>query len=312
MANQIETQVQREWKWPVAADLFLAGAGAGGYATGVLASYGGATWEPVARTGVALGFPLLFLGVLFLIMDLGVKMRALRVFFNPGTSWLSRGSLIISVFTTLAFVHLVLMVWPGHMAVNYPLLRVIGVVNFIFAILVMVYTGVLLGASRAIAFWNTAMLPLLFLVSAATTGVMAVVLLTPSSPELTGAFQLLSRALLVLLILQLIAVAFYIQASHRTDESRASARMLLKGKLAGAFWFGLVVVGILAPLALLVIEAAGVSAGDLSSTLWLTRIAAILGLFGGLLLRRLVLAAGVRAPLRAGGIEYTFPSPIAR
>lgn len=312
MANKLESQVQNEWKWPVAADLFLAGTGAGGYAMGVLASYGGADWEPVARTGVALAFPLLLIASLFLILDLGVKMRALRVFLNPGTSWMTRGSLIISVFMTLGFLHLILMVWPGQMAVNAPLLRVIGVVNFVFAILVMIYTGVLLGASRVIAFWNTAMLPLLFLVSAGSTGVMAVILLTPSSPALSGAFRLLSQVLLVLLVVQCIVIAFYVQSSHRTDESRASARLLLKGRLAGTFWFGLIVAGLLIPLALMIIEVAAVAEGDLSSTLWVTRIAAILGLFGGLILRRLVLAAGVKAPLRAAGIEYTFPSPILR
>jgi len=310
MGNKLDNQVQREWKWPVAADLFLAGTGAGSYATGVLASYGGPNWEPVARTGIALGFPLLLIASLFLILDLGVKMRALRVFLNPGTSWMTRGSLIISVFMTLAFLHLVLMVWPGEMAVNAPLLRVIGVVNFVFAILVMIYTGVLLGASRVIAFWNTAMLPLMFLVSACNTGVMAVILLTPASPALSGAFRLLSQVLLVLLVLQGIVVAFLLQASHRTDESRASAQLLIKGRLAGTFWFGFIVVGLLVPLALVVIEVVGVAEADLSTTLWVTRIAAILGLFGGFLLRRLVLAAGVKTPLRAGGIEYTFPKPI--
>jgi formate-dependent nitrite reductase membrane component NrfD len=152
------------------------------------------------------------------------------------------------------------------------------------------------------------MLPVLFLVSAATMGMMAVVLLTPASTVPISVFGLLSKALLALLVLNIILVAFYIQASHRTDESRASAHLLLKGGLASAFWYGLVVVGLLIPLALLVIDVTVVKA----ETLWLIRTAAVCGLVGGFILRRLVLAAGVKNILRAAGIDFTFPSPIAR
>ena len=311
MVNKWESQTQTEWSWNIAAYLFLAGVGAGGYAAGVFAGYGGTPWGSVAKTGIALGFPLLAVGTIFLISDLGVKIRALRVFLNPKTSWIARGSLIISVFMILSFVHLVLAVWPGQMAVDAPLLRLLGAVNLIFSVLVMIYTGVLLGASRPIAFWNTAMLPLLFLVSACSTGLMAVILLTRSqtAPEV---FKLLSKIDLVLIILEATALAFYIQASHRTDESRVSANLLLRGRLSSTFWYGLVAVGIVIPLALEIISVTVVNEGDTISTLWLMKTAAILGLFGGLMLRRLVLAAGVRAPLRAAGIEYTFPSPIVR
>lgn len=311
MMDKWESQAQTEWSWYIAAYLFLAGVGAGGYAAGVIASYGGPAWESVAKTGVALGFPLLAAGTIFLILDLGVKVRALRVFLNPKTSWIARGSLIISAFMILSFVHAVLTVWPGRVVMEAPPLRLLGVVNLIFAVLVMIYTGVLLGASRPIAFWNTAMLPLLFLVSGCSAGVMAVIVLTPSgaAPEV---FKLLSQIDLVLIILETVALAFYIQASHRTDESRASANLLLKGRLAGTFWLGLVVVGLLIPLALETLEVTAVAEGALTATLWLTRAAALMGLYGGLILRRLVLAAGVRAPLRAAGIEYRFPSPIVR
>jgi formate-dependent nitrite reductase membrane component NrfD len=147
------------------------------------------------------------------------------------------------------------------------------------------------------------MLPTLFLLSAAATGTMAVALLAPGS---VAPFEMLSKVLLALLILKTILVIFYIQASHRTDESRASAHLLLKGRLSGLFWFGLIVVGLLGPIALLILNVTTMH------EIWLTRTAAILGLLGGFILRRLVLAAGVRAPLRAAGIEFTFPSPIVR
>ena len=310
MTQGFENQVQTEWKWLVTADLFLAGMGAGGYAAGVLASYGGPAWEPVARTGVALGFPLLLLATFFLLLDLNVKRRALWIVLNPSTSWITRGSLIVSVFMGLSALHLGLMVWPGEMAVDAQLPRLLGTVNLLLSVLVMVYTGALMSASRPIAFWNTAMLPLLFLISAATTGTMAVVLLTPYGPELSGVFQVFARVIVSLLTLKAIVIVFYIQASHRTGESRESARLLLKGRLAKGFWLGVVGAGLLIPLILVIVA---VSMEDqLSSAIWLIRTACILGLVGALILRRLILAAGVRAPLRAAGIEYTFPSPFER
>jgi formate-dependent nitrite reductase membrane component NrfD len=303
MSQELDSQVQTEWKWPVAADLFLAGTGAGAYAAGVLASFGGPEWQGIARMGVILAFPLVLLATFFLIVDLGVKTRALRVFINPGTSWITRGSLIITGFMTLTFLHLILMVWPGQMAADAPLLRALSVVNLVFSVLVMIYTGALLGASRAIAFWNTAMLPVIFLLSATATGTMAVALLAPGSE---APFEMLSKVLLVFLVLKTILVVFYVQASHRTDESRASAHLLLKGRLSGMFWFGLIVVGLLAPIMLLILNV------TIMHEIWLTKAAAILGLVGGFILRRLVLAAGVRAPLRAAGIDFKFPSPIVR
>jgi formate-dependent nitrite reductase membrane component NrfD len=72
------------------------------------------------------------------------------------------------------------------------------------------------------------------------------------------------------------------------------------------FWFGLIVIGLFVPLALIIIDVVAMGEGNL----WLIRTAAVLGLVGGFILRRLVLAAGVRTPLRAAGIEYTFPSPV--
>ena len=77
MTDKWDKQVQHEWNWYIAAYLFLAGVGAGSYGAGVLASFAGTDWENVARTGIALGFPLLAAGTVFLILDLGVKAQAL-------------------------------------------------------------------------------------------------------------------------------------------------------------------------------------------------------------------------------------------
>jgi formate-dependent nitrite reductase membrane component NrfD len=289
--------------------LFLAGVGAGGYLAATLANYFVPNSGVFVRAGVILAFPLLAIGTIFLIMDLGVKLRALKVFLNPGTSWIARGSWIISIFMIFSFIHFVMMVYPGNTPVGDPMLKSLSAVNLVFSVLVMIYTGVLLGASRAIAFWNTAMLPLLFLLSASSTGIFAVLLLTPAQ-ELHWALSFFGRLDLLLLMLETIVVIFYLQAAHRTDEARASVQLLLRGRLAAMFWLGLIVLGLAIPLALETVSFLGKM--EVGSSIWIIRTASVSGLIGGLILRRLVLAAGVRTPLRAGGIEFTFPSPVRR
>jgi polysulfide reductase chain C len=309
MSDKLESQVQTVWGWAIAVHLFLAGAGAGCYAVGVLASFAGPQWARVALTGIALAFALLALDTALLIRDLGVKSHALRVFAHPATSWIARGSWIIAGVMTLVFVHLVALLQP-QLGIGPGVLRAISVAGLAGAIAIMIYTGALLTASRAIAFWNNALLPVLFVLSATASGMMAILLLMPPTPALAEAFLRFARIDVLLILLQLAALALYIQASHRTHEARASAHLLMKGRLAIGFWLGLVGVGLVAPLALEMIATFGGDPGV--GTLWMLKAAAVARLSGTVLMPRLILAAGIRTPLRAAGIEFTFPTPALR
>ncbi|MEW5806270.1 MAG: NrfD/PsrC family molybdoenzyme membrane anchor subunit [Acidobacteriota bacterium] len=302
---------QTEWGWKIAAYLFLAGVGAGGYAAGVIADF--LHWEFIARAGIIIGFPLVFIGTFFLIADLGVKMRALRAFMNPGTSWIAKGTWIISIFMVLGFIHIVTWFWPFQWLEAMRGLRLaLSALNLIFALLTMIYTGVLLGASRPIPIWSTAVLPLLFLVSAVSTGVMAILLLLScygigTGSEVEASLARLAKLDILLIILEFIVIASYLQATHRTVESRAAALLIIRGKLSGYFWGGVISVGLLLPILIEIIDVLFFKRAPLEATIILIFASTIPGLIGGLLLRFVVLAAGVKAPLRAAGIEYTIP-----
>lgn len=332
---EVKIEGQTEWGWKIAMYLFLAGVGAGAYAVGIISAY--LDYEIIPKIGVILGFPLVFIGTLFLITDLGVKFRALRVFMNPGTSWIARGTFIISAFMILGAIHLATWIWPFQWLEEAGDFRkILGTINLIFAILTMIYTGVLLGASRPIALWSTAMLPILFLVSALSTGIMVMILVSSIGglAFLIGGtaleigfgvcwvFSKLVYADIFLLILELIILAFYLQAMHRTEESRASCQMMLKGKMASVFWLGIIVLGLVIPLSIEIIESsflvsefslqhevAGKGVGFLIHIEAFTTgiVAAIFGLMGGFLLRYVILACGVKAPLKASGFEFTIP-----
>lgn len=306
---QWTAQGQREWGWKIALYLFAAGVGAGSFAVAIAASRFGPVGLAATRAGIVLGFPSLLIGSLLLVSDLGVKPRAWRAFLRPSSSWIARGTIIISGFMILAALPLAASLWsiaglePTTVGWN-----IVAALGFVFAILTLVYTGVLLGASRAITLWSTAVLPMLFLVSGLSTGSLgtSLVLLFPPDSGLDAEAQvLLARAEVVVLALEALVLAFYLQATHRVEESRSSARLIVRGELRGRFWFGVVFLGLVVPFATSLVELLTGHAGAL------VPVGAVCGLVGGLLLRHVVLAAGAKAPLRAAGIEYQLPTGMA-
>ncbi|OHB74165.1 MAG: hypothetical protein A2Z34_03880 [Planctomycetes bacterium RBG_16_59_8] len=306
---------QSEWGWKVAVYLFLAGAGAGAYTWGAVADLFGGASSLVSKTGLLLGFPLVFIGTLFLIADLGVKPRALRVFMNPGSSWIARGTFIISTFMILGAIHFAAGIWPFRWLMEQESLRhIIGAVNILFAALTMLYTGILLGASRPISLWSTAMLPALFLISALSTGAMAIAFslavgeMAAILPGQNDSIARLATLDAILIVAEALAIVVYLQATHKTEESRESLRLMLKGAYAPLFWIGVVALGLIVPLTSAVAE----GASFLAVPTIMVAATSLCGLLGGFFLRYAVLACGVRAPLRAGGIAYTFPSTCAR
>lgn len=298
-------KAQSKWSWLIAAYLFLAGLGGGAYVTGVVADFLGEGWVAIAKIGVCLGFPCVAAGCIFLLLDLGSPANFWRAAMRPNTSWIARGTLIITIFMILNVLHIAFWLWPfNNLAESVGGRHCLGVVGVIFALGTMIYTGILLGAARPIAFWSTAMLPLLFLVSALSTGIMAVVLLTSMAGTAhAGPIHALARFDVMLIILEMFILAFYLQATHRVPESRASAQLVLTGNVAPLFWWGVAVLGLLAPLALDLLGFA-VSGGWAVACGFL---ASACGIAGGLFLRQVVLSGGIHAPLRAGRFEIALP-----
>jgi len=299
----MELKAQSKWSWLVSAYLFLAGLGAGAYAIGVVAGFSGGEWAGVSKIGISLGFPCVLVGCMFLIGDLGTPSNFWRAWRRPNTSWIARGTIIISIFMVLGVVHAAFWVWPFHSLEDaHGARNLVGVLGIIFAFGTMIYTGILLGAARPIAFWSTAMLPLLFLISALSTGAMAVVL-TSSLTGTThgGPIARLAWFDSLLIILEILVLFFYLQATHRVPESRASAKLVLTGSVAPLFWAGVVLVGLLIPLVLEILPV-GAATGALALP------ASVCGITGGLFLRQVVVSGGIHAPLRAGRFEIGLPA----
>ena len=297
---------QHTWHFDHAVYFFLGGMGAAAYVIGVIADFLGGSWAPLAPIGIWLGFPLVAIGALVLLVFLGKPLNAVHSWKRPGKSWIARGVIIITIFLVLNAIHIGFWLWPFNaLADNVGARQVLGILGLIFAFGVMIYTGLLLGASRPIAFWSNSMLPMAFLVSALYTGVLIVLFVASlAGPALAAPVGVLSYFVILMVIVQLFVLAFYFQGSHRVPEARGSVLLVLNGKLAPLFWFWVFVVGLLLPLVLEIINISALKGGGGAG---LHVIAAIAGLAGSLALRQVFLAGGVFADIRAGRFEYTLP-----
>ncbi len=291
---KMEGQVQIEWRWIIAAYLFLAGVGGGAFLVAVIADFaGGAAWMTVSKIGVFLGMPSVLIGCLFLLADLGKPINAWRVWMKPGTSWMARGTIIIVLFMVFATIQTAFWIWPFPGAIENAR-GIIAVLGAIFAFLTVVYTGLLLGYSQPIALWRTALLPVLFFVSAVSTGIMAIVLIGHFLGVEGTQLALLANVDATVLLLEMFVLAVFMYNAYRTIESQYSAKRMLSGAVAPIFWLGVVACGLVIPFFLELYGGEGFAAG----------LAAVLGLFGGLCLRYSILAGGALGPLTAGGFEF--------
>src|SRR5512137_1040483 len=215
---KMEGQVQVEWRWIIAAYLFLAGVGGGAYLAGVIADFVSQAyqtdWSLVSKIGVFLGMPCVLIGCLFLLVDLGRPINAWRVWMKPGTSWMARGTIIIVLFMIFAAIQAAFWVWPFPGSIENAR-NAITVLGAIFAFLTVVYTGLLLGYSQPIALWRTALLPVLFFVSALSTGIMAIILIGPYYGIPDSILASLARADALILLFEMFILIMFMYNAYR-------------------------------------------------------------------------------------------------
>jgi len=297
MDPKVNGQLQREWSWLIAIYLFLGGVGGGAYTIAAINSFLGESLEFSTTVGLWIAFPALLVGTLFLIADLGSPSRAVLAAMKPRTSWIARGTIIISLFMILSFLHLVLRQFAG--AGETAVVNVIAVAGIVFAIGTMAYTGILLGASKGIPFWRTGVVPVVFVISATVTGHFAIMLGVAAfgEPAATVApLRTMALEAAVLVVLEVLAIVFFLQAAFRQPDPRESAERILRNRM---FVVGYFILGLATPLVLMLVVYR--SAGDAPA---MVIVGAVLGLVGGLILRQAVLMCGALPTLNMAGFEF--------
>lgn len=218
---------------------------------------------------------------------LGKPWRFWRMIFRPQTSWLSRGLIFVILFAGFAAVQLVLSFWlPGSV---WEL--VFKVLAGIMAFAVATYTGIILMTVKGVPFWNSPLLPVLFVLCGIMggLGLSIVIALNSSQFDITAA-ETGSRWLL---IINALLVATYLwRAANRETTGKQSVLEQIQGSTAPIFWIGVVVLGIIIPL---IIAFSSYLVGEASAILLVTGV--LCEIVGGLALRYCILKGGAYTPL---------------
>ncbi len=285
-------------------------------------AYGGLFSLPYAA---ALAF--LLAGMVCLLVHLGHADRLILLITQPRLSYITVGAYALGLCVVLALA--TLLVWLRHLRLGFAALRVLQVLLFVTALVVATYTGLFLASIRSVPLWATPLLPLLFLISSASCGmglVSVAAQLTPSGTLFASTMRrLMSLDALVIILEGIVLVLMGLSISGVFESALTNASGALMGEGAAVlewgklsntdlallesfwsllfggyallFWFALVVVGLIIPLAADVVyarmrrPAKGVALAG-----------ALCTLVGGFALRCCVVLAGVQPALIVTGV----------
>ena len=151
----------------------------------------------------------------------------------------------------------------------------------IFGVILGIYTGILLSAFNARPLWNTSLLGVLFLVSGLSTAAAFIMLISNDKEEI----RWFSKVDLLMIAIELfLIIHMFMGFLASTQVQIDAAEMFLGGKYTVPFWGFVVFIGMLFPALLEILELRGYHINP--------KIAAGLILFGGLVLRFVIVYAG--------------------
>lgn len=282
------------WGILIAFYLFLGGLGAMAFCVSFYFWRNGGN-DKLVSGGAVLGFLAVLVGSFALIFDLGHPERFYLVFLSPKLnfySWIVIGSSFLAIF--MLFVALFAaprirwfrwLPWASSKLASI----VFGWIAFLSGIGVAAYTGILIGVVFNIPFWNASVLPIIFMISALSTGLASLILLMLVLDRGAHEIHIMAKADGFVIIVELIVLLiFLLIKSYGPVAAVESVNTILLGWLAPYFVGGVLLMGLAIPAMLIFgyeVKKPGVTA--------VTALSAIFVLIGGALLRYVVLEAGV-------------------
>lgn len=285
------------WHWPIPVYLFLGGLAAGIlFFAGLYTILGREKDLPTAVKWSTFVAPLaLVLGLIALFIDLKHQFYFWRLYttirIESPMSW---GAWVLLFITPLSFV------WAAsYMRELFPgwdwklgfLKRFdqwvqsnrqpLAWIMVILALVLGIYTGILLSAFNARPLWNTALLGPLFLVSGLSTGAAMIMWMSRKHAER----QLFTKIDIILIAIELFFIVHLFMGFLAGPEVQLEAAdLFLNGKFTLPFWGLVVFMGLILPALLEILELRG----------WKipAAIPALLILIGGLIFRIIIVEAG--------------------
>jgi formate-dependent nitrite reductase membrane component NrfD len=204
------------------------------------------------------------------LVHLGNKAAAWRIAFRPGSSWISRGFLLVILFIGSAAIQLAISYWAPDTVPETLFKVVAGIAAFGVA----TYSGFVVSYVSSIKFWHSAVMPVLFIVAGLTGG--AAILMVINSFAGGMVFTDLKNVFIAALVVYTVIIAghFWI-STYSGSTAKNSVKSIVAGESALLFWLVNVAIGIIAPIiitlfanadsqALFIVAAACVLAGNMS------------------------------------------------
>ena len=245
----MEMTFEPVWNSLIAWYLFLAGMGGGAFITSAFLHWRHPHAVTMRKIGHVIAPIAVAIGLVLLMFDaeggLHNPLRFALLLHNP-FSVMTWGVVFLAGFMVVSIVVLVLDILKKGVP------RWLELVGAAFGLCVGMYTGALLGVVKTFPLWNTALLPVLVLVSAMSAGA-ASVLLTAifKHPEEFNRAGVLKKFHFCLPIIEFVLVAALLFVTmYNSTAGFESVWSLVAGKWAPLFWVGLVAVGLVLPTVL--------------------------------------------------------------
>lgn len=237
------------WGPIIAWYLFLAGLGAGAFITSAFLGWRHPDATSMQKMGRIIAPVAVAVGLVLLMVDAEAGLHnPLRFFYllmNPG-SVMMWGVVFLGLFMVVAIAAFVL----DRLKRAIPnWLEIIGVV---LALCVAIYTGCLLGVCQTYPLWNNALLPILFVVSALSSGAASVLMVAVvrHADEFirVGVLKKFHFCLPIIEIVLVASLCFI--TSYNSPAGFDSVMSMVAGTWAPLFWIGLVLIGLVVPTGL--------------------------------------------------------------
>ncbi len=292
-----DVQYQTTLAFLISYYFYFTGLSAGSFMISTLSyGFGMEKFKPASKMGVVAAVLLLLLAPQFLLMQVGWPIKSIWnhfVYFNP-LSAMSYGAFLLMLYPMNSVVYGIFM-FQG----NLKMTKIFGLIGIPLALAVHGYTGWILALGVARDYWNTGLMPIVFLFSAMVSGISMMILMIMVrdrffTKEKTINHELidsLAKLLGWLLVVDLFLVfCDYSVLLYSKLEAQEVAHFMLFGKMS--FWFVIVenLIGKVIPMIIVMIP------GMRKSYFWLI-LAALMNMAGILAMRIVTVYGGQALPL---------------
>ena len=229
---------------------------------------------------------------------LGHPLRAWRMVARFRTSWVSRGIVGIVFFTGPAVLYLLPAYSSGlPWTQDSPFGRAMMVLSITAALWVAAYKGFVFAAAKGIPFWNSPILPPLFIAYALRGGLAVVLLIAAFGGRVSGLHAVETVKLWTVASGAALVLSYIWVMSEAGMAARRSVREMLHGRASLAFYLGMLAAGIVVPIV----------GGSMAFFTELSRAAiALIGacsLVGDFYATYCIAKAGIYVPILVGGLS---------